>query len=136
MCLLFLRSFVIMPPRRPPARKGLPLTFAAHTESIEARIKRLRPNSNGLDDPVDFGARVGTPVAGVASLASSSAAPSTEHLRGDAPVVRNLHRGSFSTAAAALAQVGAGVIVDELLADRHAKSSVAATISWMNTWRR
>jgi hypothetical protein len=125
-----------MPPRRPPHRKGLPLTFPAHSESIEARIKRLRPNSDGPVDLLDCGARVGTSVLGVASSSSSSTTANAQQVRRDAPVVRNLHRGSFSTAADALAQVGAGVILDELLADRHAKSSVAATVSWVNTWRR
>ena len=100
-----------MPPRRPSHRKDLPLTFASATESVEARVKRLRLVSGGPCNAVAEETRVGTPRPGVASSSPSVAAPIMEGLRSDVPLVRNLRRGSFADAAAALAQSGAGGIL-------------------------
>jgi hypothetical protein len=124
-----------MPPRRASYLKGVPLTLASSAESIEARVKRLRPSSFGDGSTPNVDARVGTQ-SGVASSSAGVQAHVTEGLRGDVPVVRNVRRGSFNEAASALALNGADHILDELLLDRHARSSVAAKASWVNTWRR
>jgi hypothetical protein len=137
MFLFVLLCFQVfkMPPRRPSHLKGLPLTPASTTESLEARVKRLRPGIPSNGGTPDDDSRVGTR-SGVASSSEGLLARSTEGLRADAPAVRHLHRGSFETAAAALAVTGAGPIVDDLVRDRHSRSTVASTVSWLNTWRR
>ncbi len=125
-----------MPPRRSSHLKGLPLTLASTTESVESRIKRLRPSvsSNG-GTPNDVTC-VGTPIPGVASASAGVQVATTQGLRHDAPAVRNVRRGSFADASAELARLGVGPMVDDLVRDRHARSSIAACTSWLNTWRR
>ena len=125
-----------MPPRRPSHLKGLPLTLASTTESIEARVKRLRPSESSNGSTPNDDARVGTPSPGVASSSAGVQATPTQGLRHDAPNARNLRRGSFTDVAAALAFSGAGPIIDDLVRDRHARSSTAAITSWLNTWKR
>ena len=124
-----------MPPRRASHLKGAPLTLASTAESIEARIKRLRPSSPVDGGPPNDVARAGTQL-GVASASAGGQAQVTEGLRPDAPVVRNLRRGSFLAAAEALSVGGSEPLLEELLVDRHARSSIAAKASWINTWRR
>ena len=134
LCVL-LTAVGAMPPRRSAYLKGVPLTLASTAESIESRVKRLRPCSTSDGGPPSVDARVGTQ-SGVASSSAGGQALTTEGLRRDAPVVRNVRRGSFNEAASALASNGAEQILDELFVDRHARSSVAAKASWINTWRR
>lgn len=128
-----------MPPRRPAYLRNAPLTFASTAESIESRVKRLRPSNICNGSTPNAEARVGTQ-SGVASSSAGVQALATEGLRGDVPVVRGVKRGSFSeaaaAAAAALALRGAEPILEDLLTDRNARSSVAAKASWVNTWRR
>jgi hypothetical protein len=57
-------------------------------------------------------------------------------IRKDVPVVRNVRRGSYSDAAAELARLGVAPVLDDLVRDRHARSSIAAVTSWLTTWRR
>ena len=98
-------------------------------------MRRLRPIR--LDDvgTPKVEARAGTH-SGVASSSVGVQALTTQGQRGDAPVLRNLRRGSFNEAAAVLAHGGTGPLLDDLLLDRHARSSVASKASWINTWRR
>jgi hypothetical protein len=124
-----------MPPRRASHLKGLPLTFASAAESLEAKVKRLRPAVSSDASTPDDVARVGTPC-GVASSSAGLQAISTIGLRRDAPVVRNVRRGSFVDAAEALTVAGAGQLIDDLVLDRHARSSTASITSWLNTWSR
>jgi hypothetical protein len=133
--LLSFPQFCAMPPRRASFLKGVPLTLASTAESIEARAKRLRPSSTEDGRTPNVDARAGTQ-SGVASSSAGVQAPATEGPRRDVPVVRNVRRGSFNDAAASLALNGADYILEELLVDRHARSSVAAKASWINTWRR
>ena len=51
------------------------------------------------------------------------------------PVVRNVRRGSAAEALQVFRELGAGALVEELLADRIAKSGVASAASLLNTWR-
>ena len=51
------------------------------------------------------------------------------------PVVRNVRRGSAYEALRAFHQLGAEALVEELLADRVAKSGVASSAPLLNTWR-
>ena len=55
--------------------------------------------------------------------------------RPDMPVVRNVRRGSAAEALQAFRELGAEALVEELLADRIAKSGVASAASLLNTWR-
>jgi hypothetical protein len=125
-----------MPPRRSAHLKGLPLTLASTAESLEARVKRLRPSDSSNGHTPNDVSRVGTPIPGVASASAGVKATPTQGLRSDAPAVRNVRRGSFSDAAAELARLGVAPIIDDLVRDRHARSSIAAYTSWLNTWRR
>ena len=114
-----------MPPRRSSYLKGAPLTLASTAESIESRVKRLRPSFTGDGGTPNVVARAGTQ-SGVASSSAGVQALTTEGLRGDAPTVRSVKRGSFNEAAAALALRGAEPILEDLLTDRNARSSVAS----------
>jgi hypothetical protein len=125
-----------MPPRRAAHFRGLPLTLASTAESVEARVKRLRPQDHVNDSPPAVAACVGTSPWEVASSAAGVQAGSTEGVRADAPIVRNVRRGSFLMAADSLATNGAGTLIDELVRDRHARSSTASINSWLSTWSR
>ncbi len=83
-----------MPPRRAPHLKGVPLTLASTAESIESRIRRLRPGSSHDGAPPPVIARVGTQ-SGVACPSGVGQAPITEGLRADAPFWRNVRGGSY-----------------------------------------
>jgi hypothetical protein len=125
-----------MPPRRPLHLKHLPLTLASSSESIESRIKRLRPSEAVSGGAPVVAACVGTSSSEVAGPVSGAQRSVTSGVRSDAPLVRNVRRGSFINAADALASAGAELLVDELVQDRHARSSKAAIASWLNTWRK
>jgi hypothetical protein len=124
-----------MPPRRPAFLKGVPLTLASTAESVESRVKRLRPPVIFDEGPPNVVARVGTQ-SGVASSSAGGQVNPTEGLRSDAPVVRNVRRGSYLDAVNALESGGAERVLVSLLDDRHARSSVASKASLLNTWRR
>ncbi len=67
-----------MPPRRAAHLKGLPLTLASTAESVEARVKRLRPQDQGSVNTPVAAACVGTSPWGMASSAAGVQAGSTE----------------------------------------------------------
>jgi hypothetical protein len=125
-----------MPPRRAAHLRGLPLTLVSTAESVEARVKRLRPQDQVSEGLPVVAACVGTSPWGVASSAAGVLAWSTEGLRADALVVRNVRRGSFLLAADTLASSGSGMLIDELVRDKHARSSAASISSWLATWSR
>ena len=50
------------------------------------------------------------------------------------PQVRNVRRGSVADALRAFRELGAEALVEELLADRIAKSGVGPAASLLNTW--
>jgi hypothetical protein len=67
-------------PRRHSHLKGLPLTLASSAESVEARVKRLRPTCTSDGGTPKGEARVGTQ-SGVASSPAGVQAHTTEGLR-------------------------------------------------------
>ena len=93
-CLVCRSGSGSMPPRRAPHLKGVPLTLGSTAESIESRIRRLRPGSSHDGAPPPVIARVGTQ-SGVASSSGVGQAPITEGLRADAPFWRNVRGGSY-----------------------------------------
>ncbi len=74
--MFILTGFVVMPPRRPSFLKGVPLTLTSTAESIEDRVKRLRPVNSGDGGPPNVAARVGTQ-SGVASSSAGGQAHAT-----------------------------------------------------------
>ncbi len=68
----------------------------------------VRPQDQVIESPPVVAACVGTSLQEVASSAAGVQAIPTEGLRRDAPIVRNLRRGSFLNAADALASAGMG----------------------------
>ena len=66
-----------MPPRRQSHLRGLPLTLASAAESLEAKVKRLRPERISDGSTPNVESRVGTP-SGVASSSAGVQANSTE----------------------------------------------------------
>jgi len=54
--------------------------------------------------------------------------------RADAPVVRNLRRGTIADALAALRDAGVTALVEDLLKDRYAQSAEASNASLLTTW--
>ena len=103
---------------------------------MEARVKWLRPTNENTITPAAKDTRVGTPIVGVAGSSGDRGASDYVRLRHDTPVVRNLRRGSSADASYALRDLGAEVIVGDLIQDRHARSTVAAQASWLKTWQR
>jgi hypothetical protein len=122
-----------MPPRS-SHRRGLPLSLSASSESIEDRIKRLRPNPAG--EGLGLSEAPLTARGSSSSGAAASTGTAASYLRGDAPVVRNVRRGSAAGALDALADVGVHSLVQDLVQDRSARSSVAAVASWLHTWQK
>ena len=116
-----------MPPRRSAQRKNLPMLIGDPCESIESRLKRLRPDlsQNTSVAPTTPGTQV--PRASTPIVAQIPA-------RSDAPVARNLRRGSAADAAAALGTVGSAALVAALVTDRVARSGAASSASLINTW--
>ena len=116
-----------MPPRRSACRKSLPILVGNPYESIESRLKRLRPDDtqNASAAPTTRG----TPVPR-ASPPAKAAIPT----RSDAPVVRHLRRGAVADAAAAVASIGMTALVAALVSDRVARSGIGSSASLLKTW--
>ena len=96
-------------------------------ESIESRLKRLRPDDT-QNSPAAQTTR-GTPVPR-ASPPAKAAIP----VRSDAPVVRNLKRGTVTDEAAAVASIGMAAMVASLITDRVAPSGIGSSASLLKTW--
>ena len=125
-----------MPPRSSKHLKVVPLMHPSVTESMEAKLKRLRPDlspSAGSEAPsmmivVPDGTR-----------AHCKSAPTVKKhctTRPDAPAVRNVRRGSASNAISSLHTEGEPALVEELMQDRNANSSQAPIASMVSTWHR
>ena len=56
--------------------------------------------------------------------------------RSDAPIIRNVRRGSASEAISSFRLEGEPALVDELIRDRSANSSQAPAASMVSTWHR
>ena len=74
---------------------------------------------------------------GTQAASSSNHRPVTSTFtRSDAPVIRNVRRGSATDALSSLHEIGESALVDELLQDRTAKSGIASAGSLLSTWHR
>ena len=119
-----------MPPRRSlkhPVGMGDPF------ESLEARIKRLRP-ATGTEPPVVPPSPI-TPKAKTAA-SGSRAPPAFVFTRSDAPVVRHARRGPIAVAAEAMQQLGVDTLIGDLMEDRMAKTTTGPMASLIKTWTR
>ena len=117
-----------MPPRR-SAGKNYPMMVGSPFESVESRLKRLRPN-----DPQDPPLVPDTRGTTVPRVPPPPKAIATIPGRTDAPAVRHLRRGAAGTASAAVAAVGMAALVAALVADRVAPSGSGSSSSLLNTW--
>ena len=99
---------------------------------MESRIKRLRPDLNGQPAVAPAQPTTGVPTKGGArgpkgkgktevNCLPNPAASSTI-TRSDAPVIRNVRRGSAAVAVAAFRELGAAALEAELRQGRVAKS--------------
>ena len=125
-----------MPPRGSSHLKYVPLQHHSVTESMEAKLKRLRPSlpeERSTASAAD--ARVPDGTQAQCKSASKPQTP-TSFTRSDAPVVRNVRRGSASEAISSLRMDGEPALVDELIRDRSANSSQAPAASMISTWHR
>ena len=121
---------VRMPPRRSSHLRHLPLIRSNPSESMESRIKRLRPGGQ-QEQPVATPA----PALEHSSSEPRAKASAITSTRSDVPLVRNVTRGSASEATAAFRQHGIDALLDELVHDRIVQSGVASTSSLLSTWQ-
>ena len=123
-----------MPPcRRLAGNRGTYGQLSDPYETLESRIKRLRGNDiePGTDaDPLS------EPPPGTAVLRPAPSPPPQTMTRADVPNVRNLRRGSAAVAESALQHEGIQVLIEELVDDRHAKTSKGPIASYKKTWTK
>ena len=103
-------------------------------ETIESMRRRLCPSAGPAPPPRPPTPPMPSGTAGVVAAASSSADAVPN--RRDAPVVRNLQRGSATAAIASLDLHGADALVQDLIRDRMAKTSIAPGNSHLKLWAR
>ena len=101
-------------------------------ETIEARRRRLCPSAGPQPSPRPPAPSMpsGTTGAGVPPPTTMATIPN----RSDAPVVRNLRRGSVAAAVAGLDLHGADALVQDLVRDRTARTSVAPGNTHIKRW--
>ena len=125
-----------MSPKRSSHLKHIPLQHPSVLESMEAKLKRLRPSppEEGSTAPA-AAASVPDGTRAYCMSASTPPTPST-FTRSDAPAIRNVRRGSASEAISSLRSEGETALVDDLIRDRNARSSTASRASLSSTWHR
>ena len=125
-----------MPPRSSNHLKFVPLQHPSVMESMEAKLKRLRPSPPEVESSAPAtAARVpdGTPAQSTSAFTVQTPQKSN---RSDAPVIRNVRRGSAAEAISAFRSEGEPALVDELIRDRNASSSQAPAAALLSTWHR
>ena len=125
-----------MPPRSSKHLKYVPLQLHSVTESMEAKLKRLRPSPPEEESPAPASAASvpdGTPAQSTSAYTNKT--PHTAN-RSDAPVIRNVRRGSAAEAISSFRSEGEPALVDELIRDRNANSSQAPSAALLSTWHR
>ena len=125
-----------MSPKRSSHLKHIPMQHPSVLESMDAKLKRWRhsPPEDGSTAPA-ASASVPDGTRAFCKSASKPPMPSTI-TRSDAPVVRNVRRGSVSEAISSLHSAGEPALVDDLIRDRTARSSYASAASLLNTRHR
>ena len=125
-----------MSPRGSNHLKYVPLQLHSVTESMEAKLKRLRPSppedrstAPAMDARVPDGTQAHCKSAPTLQKPSSFTRP-------DAPIIRNVRQGSASEAISSFRLEGEPAFVDELIRDRSANSSQAPAASMLSTLHR
>ena len=125
-----------MSPKRSSHLKHIPMQHPSVLESMEAKLKRWRPSppEEGSSAP----AAAASVPDGTQAFCKSAAKPPTPSTftRSDAPVVRNVRRGSVSEAISSLHSAGETALVNDLFRYRTAMSSYASRTSLISTWHR
>ena len=106
--------FRVMPPRSSSHLKVVPLQLQSVTESMEAKLKRLRPSppeEKSTAPAAEAGGLDGTPAQCKSATINKMPYAIT---RSDAPVIRNVRRGSASEAISSFRLEGEPALVDEL----------------------
>ena len=122
-----------MPKRGSSHLRSVPLIAHDPSESNASRLQRLQlggASSAALLPSAPFQPRSGGQGGGSQTPQPAAAIPN----RPDAPVVRNLVRGSVAEAETALRELGADALVTELVQEGFARSGVAPVASLTNTW--
>ena len=125
-----------MPPRRSSHLKFVPLQLHSVTESMEAKLKRLRPSPP--EEASTAPAAAASVPDGTPAQRKSANTNKTPHApnRYDAPVIRNVRRGSAAEAISSFHSEGEPALVDELIRDRNANSGQAPAAALLSTWHR
>ena len=123
-----------MPPRRKNSSRGVYGSLSDPYESLEPRAKRLRGDS--IPPAEATAPQTSRPPTSVAIVPANRNLPPPAATRSDVPHVRNLRRGSASVAMSGLEQFGLPQLVDELVEDKHAKTSRGSQTSYRATWTK
>ena len=121
-------------PKRGRAQHSRSVYAGTGLETMESRALRLFPSAVPTPPtrPPSPSVPLGTTGAGANATNSVAAIPN----RRDAPVVRNLLRGSVTAAVAGLELHGADALMHDLVRDRVAQTSVAPGNSHLKLWIR
>ena len=125
-----------MPPRRSSHLKHVPLQHASVTESMEAKLKRLRLTVAEERSEAPAASPCGPDGTQAASGSATKPPVQNTFTRSDAPVIRNVRRGSATESISSYHSAGESALVEELIQDRAAKSSYASATSLLGTWHR
>jgi len=123
-----------MPKRLTATLSRVPVAGVDAFESIESRRRRLLPQSEQPAPPQLPGSS--TPATADRRPDPASAPHTVERMpnRADAPVLHTSRRGSRAKAAAAIRDSGPDLLVQQLVADRHAASAVTTAASLLRGW--
>ena len=110
-------------PKRGRAQHHIGVCPGSGLETMQSLRQRLCPSAGPAPPPRPLAPSMPSGTNGASVPASSSVAALLN--RRDAPVVRNLHRGSVAAAVAGLELHGADALVQDLVRDRVAKTSIA-----------
>ena len=120
-----------MPRRSSAALSRLPVTGGDPFESIESRRRRLLPQS---EQPPPAPPPPPAQSVRIPEAASAHSTAARMPNRADAPVLHTSRRGSKAKAAAAIRDADPELLVQELVADRHAASGTATAASLLRGW--
>ena len=103
---------------------------------MESKLKRLRPAVT--EERSEAPAASASGPDGTRAAYGSATKPHVQNTftRSDAPVIRNVRRGSATEAISSYHSAGESALVEELIQDRIAKSSYASAASLLGTWHR
>ena len=106
-----------MPPRRSSHFKHVPMQRSSVMESMASKLERLRPAEAVEHSDAPTPAASGPDGAQAASSSGIYRPVESTFTRSDAPVIRNVRRGSATEALSSLHELGESALVEELLQD-------------------